>query len=93
MEIIIERILSHPLLTLALVLLCILMLYAVLKRLVKMLLFVAVLVVAYFGYVQFLEEDYPLPEFDTGIFEGWKDAVAPFIPDDWNQTLLDGNAT
>ena len=46
MEIVIERILSHPLLTLALVLLCILMLYAVLKRLVKMLLFVAVLVVA-----------------------------------------------
>ena len=46
MEIVIERILSHPLLTLALGLLCILMLYAVLKRLVKMLLFVAVLVVA-----------------------------------------------
>jgi len=93
MEVVIERILSHPLLTLALVLLCILMLYAVLKRLVKMLLFVAVLVVAYFGYVQFLEEDYPLPEFDTGIFEGWKDAVAPLIPDDWNKTLLDGNGT
>jgi len=93
MEVVIERILSHPLLTLALILLCILMLYAVLKRLVKMLLFVAVLVVAYFGYVQFLEEDYPLPEFDTGIFEGWKDAVAPLIPDDWNKTLLDGNGT
>ena len=93
MEVVIERILTHPLLTLALVLLCILMLYAVLKRLVKMLLFVAVLIVAYFGYVQFLEEDYPLPEFDTGIFEGWKDAVAPLIPDDWNKTLLDGNAT
>ncbi len=93
MEVVIERILSHPLLTLALILLCILMLYAVLKRLVKMLLFVAVLVVVYFGYVQFLEEDYPLPEFDTGIFEGWKDAVAPLIPDDWNKTLLDGNGT
>ena len=93
MEVVIERILTHPLLTLALILLCILMLYAVLKRLVKMLLFVAVLVVAYFGYVQFLEEDYPLPEFDTGIFEGWKDAVAPLIPDDWNKTLLDGNGT
>ena len=93
MEIVIERILSHPLLTLALGLLCILMLYAVLKRLVKMVLFVAVLVVAYFGYVHFLEEDYPLPEIDTGIFEGWKDAVAPLIPDDWNKTLLDGNGT
>lgn len=93
MEIVIERILSHPLLTLALVLLCILMLYAVLKRLVKMLLFVAVLVVAYFGYVHFLEEDYPLPEIDTGIFEGWKDAVGPLIPDDWNNSLLYGNRT
>ena len=93
MEIVIERILSHPLLTLALVLLCILMLYAVLKRLVKMLLFVAVLVVAYFGYVQFLEEDYPLPEIDTGIFVGWKETVAPLLLDDWNQTLLDGNGT
>ena len=68
MEIVIERILSHPLLTLALVLLCILMLYAVLKRLVTMLLFLAVLGSAYFGYLQFLEEDYPLPEF--GSFRG-----------------------
>ena len=93
MEIVIERILSHPLLTLALVLLCILMLYAVLKRLVKMLLFLAVVGAAYFGYVQFLEEDYPLPEIDTGIFEGWKDLVAPLIPDDWNKPLLDGNGT
>ena len=93
METVIERILGHPLLTLALVLLCILMLYAVLKRLVKMLLFLAVLVVAYFGYVQFLEEDYPLPEFDAGIFEGWKETVAPLLPDDWNKTFSDGNET
>jgi len=88
MEVVIERILTHPLLTLALILLCILMLYAVLKRLVKMLLFVAVLVVAYFGYVQFLEEDYPLPE--LGISEWWKETVVPLLPGDWN-TLLDGN--
>ena len=93
METVIERILGHPLLTLALVLLYILMLYAVLKRLVKMLLFLAVLGSAYFGYLQFLEEDYPLPEFDTGVFEGWKDAVAPLLPDDWNETLSDFNAT
>ena len=62
MELVIERILNHPLLTLALVLLCILMLYAVLKRLVKMLLVLAVLVIAYFGYIKFLEKDYPLPK-------------------------------
>ena len=93
MEIVIERILSHPLLTLALVLLCILMLYAVLKRLVKMLLFLAIVGSAYFGYVQFLEEDYPLPAFDTGVFEGWKETVAPLLPDDWNETLSDFNAT
>jgi hypothetical protein len=36
-------------------------------------------------------EDYPLPEIDPDVFEGWKDAVAPLLPDDWNQTLLDGN--
>ena len=93
MEIVIERILSHPLLTLALILLCILMLYAVLKRLVKMLLVLALLVVAYFGYVQFLEEDYPLPEIETGIFDEMKEAITPWLPDDWNQTIQDGNGT
>jgi hypothetical protein len=89
MEIVIERILSHPLLTIALILLCILMLYAVLKRLVKMLAFLAVLVASYFGYVHFFEEDYPLPE--LGVFDGWKETVLPLLPQDWNNTLLDGN--
>jgi hypothetical protein len=89
METVIERILSHPLLTIALLLLCILMLYAVLKRLVKMLVFLAVLVASYFGYIHFLEEDYPLPE--LGVVEGWKETVLPFLPEDWNTTLFDGN--
>ncbi|HAE11375.1 MAG: hypothetical protein CMI21_11965 [Opitutae bacterium] len=91
METVVERILSHPLLTLALLLLCILLLYAVLKRLVKMLLCVAVMVVAYFGYVHFLEEDYPLPDIDEDLVDGWRDTVAPLLPDDWNRTFLDGN--
>ena len=89
METVIERILSHPLLTIALLLLCILMLYAVLKRLLKMLAFLAVAVAAYFGYVHFLGQDYPLPE--LGISDGWKETVLPLLPEDWNHTLLDGN--
>lgn len=93
MELVIERILNHPLLTLALVLLCILMLYAVLKRLVKMLLVLAVLVIAYFGYIKFLEKDYPLPEIDTGFFDQIKETITPMLPEDWNQTILDGNDT
>ena len=93
MEIIIERILSHPLLTLVLVLLCILMFYAILKRLVKMLVFIAILGGAYFGYVHFLERDYPLPEIDESISEKWRETVMPLLPDDWNYTLSDVNAS
>ena len=89
METVIERILGHPLLTIALFLLCILMLYAVPKRLVKMLVFLAVLVASYFGYVHFLEEDYPLPE--LGISDRWRETILPLLPEDWNHTLLDGN--
>ena len=89
METVIERILAHPLLTFALLLLCILMLYAVFKRLLKMLAFLALLVAAYFGYVHFLEKDYPLPE--LGIADEWKETVLPLLPGDWNRTLLDGN--
>jgi len=89
METVIERILGHPLLTVALLLLCVLMLYAVFKRLLKMLAFLAVAVTAYFGYVHFLEKEYPLPE--LGIVDEWKETVLPLLPGDWNRTFLDGN--
>ena len=56
-----------------------------------MLLCVAVMVVAYIGYVHFLEEDYPLPDIDEDLVDGWRDTVAPLLPDDWNRTFLDGN--
>ena len=89
METVIERILGHPLLTVALLLLCILMLYALFKRLLKMLAYLAVAVTAYFGCVHFLEKEYPLPE--LGIVDEWKETVLPLLPGDWNRTLLDGN--
>ena len=53
METVIERILGHPLLTVALLLLCVLMLYALFKRLLKMLAYLAVAVTAYFDTLIF----------------------------------------
>ena len=88
METVIERILGHPLLTVALLLLCVLMLYALFKRLLKMLAYLAVAVTAT-SDAHFLEKEYPLPE--LGIADEWKETVLPLLPGDWNRTFLDGN--
>ena len=58
MEVILERILNHPLLSFALALLCILLLFAVLKGLIKLIIIVLVLGALYFGYISFLQDDF-----------------------------------
>ena len=86
METVIERILGHPLLTVALLLLCVLhALLCIFKRLLKMLAYLAVAVTAYSGSFIFSKE-YPLPE--LGIVDEWKETVLPLLPGDWNRTLL-----
>ena len=93
MEDLIERILSHPLLSFALALLCILLLFAVLKGLLKLILVSLVLASIYLGYVSFFQDDYPLPEIDEHLLERWNEWIEPYRTIDLNVTLPDFNQT
>jgi hypothetical protein len=93
MEDLIERILSHPLLSFALALLCILLLFAVLKGLMKLILVSLVLASIYLGYITFLQDDYPLPEIDEDLLERWNEWIEPYRTIDLNVTLPDFNQT
>ncbi|MFL2913096.1 MAG: hypothetical protein ACJZ64_00480 [Opitutales bacterium] len=93
MEDLIERILSHPLLSFALALLCILLLFAVLKGLMKLILVSLVLASIYLGYITFFQDDYPLPEIDEDLLERWNEWIEPFRTIDLNVTLPDFNQT
>ena len=93
MEDLIERILSHPLLSFALALLCILLLFAVLKGLMKLILVSLVLATIYLGYITFFQDDYPLPEIDEDLLERWNEWIEPYRTIDLNVTLPDFNQT
>ena len=93
MEDLIERILSHPLLSFALALLCILLLFAVLKGLMKLILVSLVLASIYLGYITFFQDDYPLPEINEDLLERWNEWIEPFRTIDLNVTLPDFNQT
>jgi len=93
MEVILERILNHPLLSFALALLCILLLFAVLKGLIKLIIIVLVLGALYFGYISFLQDDFPLPEIDEDLIEQWDEWTEPFRSLDLNDTFSDLNKT
>lgn len=93
MEDLIERILSHPLLSFALALLCILLLFAVLKGLMKLILVSLVLGSIYLGYISFFQDDYPLPEIDEDLIERWNEWIEPYRTIDLNVTLPDFNQT
>ena len=64
MEDTIERILSHPLLMVTLSLFCLLLVFAILKKLLKLILCSLVLILLYFGYVHYFQDQYPLPDVD-----------------------------
>jgi len=92
MEDIIERILSHPLLIVTLSLVCLLLIFAILKRLLKMVLISILILGLYFGYVYFLQEEYPLPEVDMKGVEQIKEDLQKWIPKDLNvSSFLDAN--
>ena len=93
MEAFIEQILSHPLLILFLSLVCMLLLFAVLKGLVKLMLVACVMVALYFGYLHFFAESYPLPEVDFSPLVEWKDRIEEVLPDDLNVSFSDRNET
>lgn len=93
MEAYVEQILSHPLLILFLSLVCMLLLFAVLKGLVKLMLVACGLVALYFGYLHFFAESYPLPEIDFSPVIEWKDQIEEVLPYDLNITFSDRNET
>lgn len=93
MEAFIEQILSHPLLILFLSLVCMLLLFAVLKGLVKLMLVACVMAALYFGYLHFFAESYPLPEVDFSPLVEWKDRIEEVLPNDLNVSFSDRNET
>jgi hypothetical protein len=88
MEEILEQILSHPLLSFTLALLCVLLLFAILKGLIKLVISALILAALYFGYVSFLQDDYPLPKIDDDILDQWNEWVEPYRSIDLNVTLF-----
>ena len=91
MEETIERILSHPLLTVTLSLFCLLLLFAILKRLLKMILISLVLILLYFGYVYYFQDQYPLPEVDMGEIQEIKEDLRDWVIEDLNVSIFEGN--
>jgi len=87
MEEIIEKILSHPLLIVCLSLVCILLLFSILKGLLKLALFALVGAGLFIGYLHFFQEDYLLPAIDVEKLEGLKEGILEYIPSEFNSTL------
>ena len=87
MEEIIERILSHPLLIVCLSLVCLLLLFSILKGLLKLALFALIAGGLFMGYLHFFQEDYPLPPIDIEKLDSLKDNILKYIPSELNSSL------
>ena len=87
MEEIIERVLSHPLLIVCLSLVCLLLLFSILKGLLKLALFALIAGGLFMGYLHFFQEDYPLPPIDIEKLDGLKDNILKYIPSELNSSL------
>ena len=93
MQDVVNQITANPLLSVILVLVAFLLIFFVLKSLFRILLFLAALVLLYFGYVTFLQEKYPLPQVDAEKVSEWTSKVGEYIPKDLNFSMLDSNFT
>jgi threonine/homoserine/homoserine lactone efflux protein len=93
MQDVVNQITANPLLSVILALVAFLLIFFVLKSLFRILLFLAALVLLYFGYVTFLQEKYPLPQVDAEKVSEWTSKVWEYIPKDLNFSMLDSNFT
>ena len=76
MEEIIERILSHPLLIVSsLSLVCLLLLFSILKGLLKLALCALISAGLFIGYLHFFQDEYPLPAIDVEKLDGIKEEI------------------
>ena len=93
MQDVVNLITANPLLSVILALVAFFLIFFVLKSLLRILLFLAALVLLYFGYVTFLQEKYPLPQVDAEKVSEWTSKVGEYIPKDLNFSMLDSNFT
>ena len=93
MQDVVNQITANPLLSVILALVAFLLIFFVLKSLFRILLFLAALVLLYFGYVTFLQEKYPLPQLDAEKVSEWTSKVGEYIPKDLNFSMVDSNFT
>ena len=93
MQDVVNQLTANPLLSVILALVAFLLIFFVLKSLFRILLFLAALVLLYFGYVTFLQEKYPLPQLDPEKVSEWTSKVGEYIPKDLNLSMLDSNFT
>ena len=87
MEEIIERILSHPLLIVCLSLICLLLLFSILKGLLKLAFCALISAGLFIGYLHFFQDEYPLPAIDVEKLDGIKEEILKYIPNDLNSSL------
>ena len=87
MEDILERILSHPLLIVCLSLVCLLLLFSILKGLLKLAFCALVAGGLFLGYLHFFQDQYPLPEVDTQKLNGIKETLLQYVPNEFNSSL------
>ncbi len=87
MEEIIQRILSHPLLIVCLSLVCLLLIFSILKGLLKLALIAVIAGGLFMGYLHFFQDQYPLPEVNIEKLEEMKDTLLQFVPDEFNSSL------
>ena len=86
MEEIIERILSHPLLIVCFSLVCLLLLFSILKGLLKLAICALIVGGLFMGYLHYFQEEYPLPDVDFEKLEEIKGTILKYVPVDLNST-------
>ena len=87
------KIMENPLLSIVLALLCFLLIFFLLKSLLRIALFTGVLFVLYLVYINYLQEDYPLPQINQETIDQWAEKATELLPEDFNLSVLDSNYT
>ena len=93
MEEVVQQLSGNPLLLVLVGLIVFIVAFFILRSLLRIVLFLAALVILYFGYVNFLQEKYPLPQVDPETVSEWTEKISEYIPDDFGAKLLDSNYT
>ena len=93
MQDVVNQITANPLHSLVLALVAFLIIFFLLKSLFRIVLFLAALFLLYLGYVNFLQEKYPIPQLDPEKVAEWTEKAGEYIPTDLNLSLLDSNFT